>query len=254
MQKSDCETFGFLLNGITKEQLAVANKMRSCGQFLTPDICTNTRGAMYQKKMTDTESDFAVFGGKQIGRYEIDDSVKGFISAIDADDEKGKINDRGILVQNIVAQIMNPVPHVKIIATLPKLFDFQNSVILDTVNQLIVGDKYTPEALLAILNTPLVSWYVYMFIFGKAIRTMHFDEPVTSRIPIPSATGQEQAALAKLADAMMSAKKQLAAGSAVSAADKQMIEQRIALIDRQINAAVYKLYGLSAQDIAVVEM
>lgn len=45
---------------------------------------------------------------------------------------------------------------------------------------------------------------------------------------------------------------QLAAFSG-SDADRSLLEQRVSLIDSQINALVYKLYGLTAEEIAVVE-
>ena len=51
---------------------------------------------------------------------------------------------------------------------------------------------------------------------------------------------------------MNGAKKQLAEFKG-SAADREMLEQRIAMIDKQINALVYALYALSAKEIAVIE-
>ena len=70
-------------------------------------------------------------------------------------------------------------------------------------------------------------------------------------IPIPSATSDQQAQLAKLADQMIDAKQKLAA--AKSDSDKKLLEQRVELIDFQINSVVYKLYGLTDDEIKVVE-
>ena len=50
---------------------------------------------------------------------------------------------------------------------------------------------------------------------------------------------------------MIEAKQKLAA--AKSDSDKKLLEQRVELIDSQINSAVYKLYGLTDDEIKVVE-
>ena len=50
---------------------------------------------------------------------------------------------------------------------------------------------------------------------------------------------------------MLAAHTQLA--SAKSDADKKTLQQRIAILNAQINAQVYALYGLSSEEIAVVE-
>ena len=50
---------------------------------------------------------------------------------------------------------------------------------------------------------------------------------------------------------MLDAHRQL--GLAKSEADKAMLAQRIDILDAQINALVYSLYGLTKEEIAVVE-
>ena len=38
--------------------------------------------------------------------------------------------------------------------------------------------------LLALLHSKLINWYVYRFIYAKAIRTIHFDAPASDKIPV----------------------------------------------------------------------
>ncbi|MBO4729532.1 MAG: hypothetical protein J5631_14020 [Spirochaetaceae bacterium] len=52
---------------------------------------------------------------------------------------------------------------------------------------------------------------------------------------------------------MIATKQQLASAGTISDADKKLLEQRIQILDTQINTAVYKLYGLTPEEIAVVE-
>lgn len=45
-------------------------------------------------------------------------------------------------------------------------------------------NNYPIEIIWTLINSKLINWYSYKFIFGKAIRTMQFDNPTTSKIPI----------------------------------------------------------------------
>jgi len=98
--------------------------------------------------------------------------------------KKAFIKSNGVLVQNIVAHIENPTDHIRIIATVLPSELQSRSVILDTVNQLAVAQPFSPLFVAAILNSKLINWFIYRFIFARAIRTMHFDAPVTDRIPL----------------------------------------------------------------------
>ena len=56
----------------------------------------------------------------------------------------------------------------------------------------------------------------------------------------------------KLVDQMLAAQEQLS-GSALSDSDKKFLQQRVDVLDKQINAVVYGLYGLTADEVKVVE-
>ena len=123
------------------------------------------------------------------------------------DDEKCVIKINSILVQNIVAHIENPVDHIKITACIPEIMNF---AIVDTINQIIFNKDTTNKAFWCLLNSNLINWYSYRFIFGKAIRTMHFDNAVTKRIPIPNNFDLlQQQPFIKKADLMLSLNSEL---------------------------------------------
>lgn len=204
IDKRLCSNFGFYLNGVSDSEIDIAQKMLSCGTTIK-DFATNQRGALYQKFITNEKSEYIVYGGKQIGRY-IAKEAKGYLQAQYATDEKGSIKPNSVLAQNIIAFIENPYPHIKIIAN---ICEEENIVIVDTVNQLCVNEHNSNKYILALLNSKLVSWYVYRFIFGLAIRTMHFDNGVTDRIPIPECTDQQP--FIDLADRMLSLNRELQA-------------------------------------------
>ncbi|MBU4024474.1 restriction endonuclease subunit M, partial [bacterium] len=140
-----------------------------------------------------------------IDRYMIR-SFKGQIDKKDIPKEQSYINNNSVLVQNLVAHIENPIDHIKIICTIPQ--DVQ-CVIIDTINQITMDEDYPKEYIWILLNSNLINWYVYRFIYAKAIRTMHFDSPITSRIPIKKINFVIQHEFIQKADKMLELNKNL---------------------------------------------
>jgi hypothetical protein len=116
-------------------------------------------------------------------------------------------------------------------------FDF---VITDTLNQITISAEYSRYFIWALLNSTVVNWYAYFFIFGKAIRTMHFDNVVTDRIPIPKISRAEQQPIESLVAQILAAKQANPAAA-------------VNRLEAEIDALVYRLYGLTEEEIAVVE-
>lgn len=162
--------------------------------------------------------------------------MKGYIDNVNLISEKAKINVNSILVQNIIAHITKPHDHIKIIACIPSR---QDVVIVDTINQItITSNDFSNKFIWSLLNSKLLNWYSYLFIFAKAIRTMHFDNTVTERIPIPKISSKQQQPFITLVDKILADKK---TGNDTSA------------LEREIDVLVYGLYGLSEEEIAIVE-
>lgn len=86
---------------------------------------------------------------------------------------------------------------------------------------------------------------------------MHFDSPVSNKIPlrvIDFNNPADKAAhdkIVSLVEQMLEAKKQLQ--TARSDKDKEYYQNRCSAIDRQIDALIYELYGLTADEIKIVE-
>ena len=98
--------------------------------------------------------------------------------------------------QKIIAHIQNPKPHIKITATVDQTGDILS---VDTViNTVLTDENFSPIFVSAILNSVLINWYAYKFIFSSAIRTMTFDEYYVGKIPIPTATVEEQQPIIEL--------------------------------------------------------
>ncbi len=178
IDKNECTMFEFLISGLERNEITVGQKIHAKSEKLGKYI-TNNRGCMLQNKIREN-GEVKVIGGAQIQRYYITKELKGYLNARDINDNKAYIQKNSILAQNIVAHVENPVDHLKITATIPHNARF---IVLDTINQITVN-MIDPYYILGFLNSKILNWYVYRFIFAKAIRTMHFDSTVTDRIPI----------------------------------------------------------------------
>jgi len=114
-----------------------------------------------------------------------------------------------------------------------------------------------PAFLLGLLDSKLMSWYVYRFLFARAIRTMHLDAPITDRIPVPCLSVSQPAdkvrhdRMVALVERMLELHKQQAA--ARTPADRELYARQIQATDKEIDALVYELYGLTEEEIRVVE-
>ncbi len=255
INKSLCEDFNFILNGVSNIEINIGLRIKANNISLN-DYIINQRGCIYQNKIKEN-GDYFVLGGKQIHKYRIDkEAIKGMLNRDIIKDNKAFIKDKSILVQRIVAHIRKPKPRIIIIASIPD-FDTENYVIVDTINQLENKSNLSSKFFLGILNSNLISWYAYRFIFANAIRTMQFDNPTTSKIPIPKINFQNETEklshdrIVSLVDQMLEAKKQL--HNAKTERDKTYYENKCDDLDHAIDSEVYKLYGLTEDDIKIIE-
>ncbi len=244
INKITAKQFGFFLNGVADEEIAIAEKMIK-NSIMLNSIATNQRGAMLQKEVGEN-GEIEVLGGAQISRRGIR-GIKGKIAKNLINDEKAYIKPDSILAQRIVAHIEKPTDHIKITATLP---GDERQIIVDTINQITIKEKnYSPLFICILLNSKIVNWFAYRFIFGKAIRTMQFDNPTTGRMPIPKNSSSEIIKMTKLQSDLYGKLK-----NSIENSDQwHKLQDEIAKTDRKIDEEVYKLYGLTEEEIKVVE-
>ncbi len=241
VNKSLVKEFSFILNGITEKEISIASKIRKSGKFLN-DVATNTRGDALQKFIDEDEGHYYVIGGAEINEYGIK-SFKGLIDESNIVSEKGYIRNNSLLAQNIVAHIKNPFEHIKITACIP--INTTDYLITDTINQIVITDKsYSQKFIWALLKSNIVNWFTYYFILGKAIRTIHFDSPITARIPIPTAGESDKLAIDKVVSYVLYLTEQLkdvptiGKGLEQASADKVMTQY----FEKIIDAMVFELY------------
>lgn len=128
---------------------------------------------------------------------------KTFVDTSEIELESEKIQEIAkpkIVSQRIVAHILNPKDHIIIMSTL----DEEGLLNVDTVENTIMTDKkFNLRYVLGWMNSKLVSWYAYNFIFNKAVRTMDFDDYYVAKVPILQADEATQDKIAKLVDKLL---------------------------------------------------
>jgi hypothetical protein len=252
-----CTEFGLILNGLTEQEIEIGLKIKRNSKVLN-DFVENRRGAMLQSEVSN-KGNLSVLGGKQINRYYVEtDKVKGKIFTKYVTDEKAWIVNNSVLVQNIVAHIVHPYPHILITACPSSEIETPSKfILLDTINQLTMKERYEPKFVSALLNSRLLSWYVYRFVFAHAIRTMHFDSTTTAKIPFPDIdlSKKENKAkhdkIVKLVDRMLVLRKKERVNLEI--VSHKVYHRQVVAIDAEIDRLVYELYGLTAKEIAIIE-
>ena len=185
------------------------------------------------------------YTGKDIQRYSLAEAKLFFLN------EPEKVKAGGSWDMNIhhakkivIRQIGAPEPVIA--------YDDKGIATLNTMYSVVIREKqFVDFYVLSILNSKFIKHYWLEHFADNKDLFPKIKGYQLKELPIPSATPDQQAGLAKLADQMMETKQKLAA--AKSDSDKKLLEQRVELIDSQINSAVYKLYGLTDDEIKVVE-
>jgi hypothetical protein len=105
---------------------------------------------------------------------------------------------------------------------------------------------------LGLLNSRLLSWvYVNSSMIAQKDDFPQVHISALSALPIPGGDRITRDRVVKLVDAMLSLQKQLQA--ARSTAQREVIQRQIDATDAEIDRLVYDLYGLTAEEIAIVE-
>jgi len=105
--------------------------------------------------------------------------------------------------------------------------------------------------ILCILNSKLIKNYWSTTYSDNKLLFPKIKGYQLKELPIKKIPLQEQTPLIRLAEQMFDAHDQL--NSAISDSDKKFLQQRVDILDKQINTVVYGLYGLKADDVKTVE-
>ncbi len=168
---------------------------------------------------------------------------------------KGKIakeylklyQDHKIVSQKIVAHVQNPYPHI--IITI--FYDDAGRLINDTCVEIkVLNKKLDKRFLLAYYQSTFCNWYAYNLVYNRAIRTMDFIDYYITQIPIPKCVIENPDQQKTIID---TANQILAITKDDDYPLNQTKQARVNELKHQVDQMVNKLYGLTPEEIAVVE-
>lgn len=154
----------------------------------------------------------------------------------------------------------------------PKIFDAKEKIIIrqtsDRIIATIIGkdiicrnnlhilisNKISHQFILGILNSKLTDFYYYQINPEQGEVLAEVKKIHVEQLPIPKINKSNQEthdSIVKLVEQMLASKKQQQ--TAVTERDKSYLEEKCNNLDNQINELVYELYGLSDEEIKIVE-
>ena len=124
---------------------------------------------------------------------------------------------------------------------------FNNS---DSNAFIVKEEPFLLKYILVLLNSKLHNWFYGFIGKPKGNSREYFNKPL-AEIPIKAISLEDQAPFIKLADQMLETQGRLQ--QALSGDAKKLLKQRAAILDKQIDNAVYKLYNLTEDEVKIVE-
>jgi hypothetical protein len=226
-----------LFFGIPKGSLSIVNKLLNNTELVTEFYdCWYGKGGKTPKINLKGQG-VRVLKGKEVQRYYIRDSEQIWYLSWDELNEKDveRSNAEKVVVQDIVAHLKNPNPHIKLTGAL----ETNNSFCFNTVMCFSTKSEMSNEFLLGIINSKIMSFFYYYFIFNQAIRTMHFMPGYSDKIPLVYNEAINEK-VTSIVSEILKAKKQ------DPEADTQQLEVKI-------DHLVYKLYELTYDEVLIVD-
>jgi type I restriction-modification system DNA methylase subunit len=241
-------TDSIILHG-SREDFEIFKKMNESGEYLSK-ISETKRGLPLQKYLIRKKTQYPVVKGKTISRFNfrlMDEYLPKDI--VDKNNEKVSfLRQPKIVSQRIVAHVTKPKDHIIIMSAL----DNQGWLNVDTVENTILTDEhYSLEFLLCLLNSKLISWYAYRYIFSKAIRTMDLDNYYVGKIPLPRGKTDNTSFVA-LGNKMSALCERLQHLNKLTD-EKSKLEKEKNKTNAEIDELVYETYGLTDAEKEIIE-
>ena len=182
-----------------------------------------------------TSGDLAILRGINISQFALKDKVQYVAYQRSEFNKYRKQLERllkpKIMGQRLIAQTGN---HMKLIATIDSKGEFLE---VDTVNNVILKDNsFDLKYILAIINSKLASYYIYNFVFNRAVRTVDFK--YVSELPIKLVSRSKQDKLIELVDKILKENPD----------SKEAREVR-----EKIDKEVYSIYDLTQKQVKIIE-
>ncbi|WP_428938701.1 Eco57I restriction-modification methylase domain-containing protein [Fontivita pretiosa] len=175
------QRFGIIPTGLTERDTQIVAAMLRNSDRLLDRICATQRGTGLQSLVV-TDGTIPVLAGRDIADFELRPIERFITEDILARAPVRLTQGPTAVFQNIVAHITRPENHIKLTGCVVT----DRVACLDTVNLVTpLSSDVSPWAIAAFLMSDIVNWFVYVCIYNRAVRTMHFDGYFLRKIPVP---------------------------------------------------------------------
>jgi len=233
-----------LLTGQTVEEMKLIKKIIGRCHCKWVDYVSMERGLNWQSQVRKKQGTVPIHRGAQLSPYFLDKATD-FI-----DLEKFRRSEYQyqlrpkILNQLALAHVQNPYPHFYLQAAL----DLENRLVFETISCTFMMDSSVSiRFLLAINNSKLFAWLLYKFVYSNAIRSTRYDEQYIGKVPCPDFGKINQKPIIHLVDQI------LAIGEGEHYHSDPTKQASVKELERRIDQLVYGVYGLTPEEVGVVE-
>ncbi len=182
--KEKCEVNSILLRDISDMQIGLGiQKLKKGGVFT-------------ERKTKDS---LIVLSGKDIQRYHLRNCLYFNEHHKDLEKYQGRIIKppiKKIVAQRIVAHIRD---HIKITATIEETSSLSFNTVLEVFPDNVDDIFY----ILGIVNSNLISYYLYKYVYNNAIRSMDFYPAYAGKMPIFKATNSQKEKISEIVKKLM---------------------------------------------------
>lgn len=124
----------------------------------------------------------------------------------------------------------------------------------DKTVTLIWNSKISLKYLLGLLNSKLISWFAHRYLWNRSQLTMEFMYSYARNFPVRASFEENQKdKIVYLVNKMFSFNNRLNEIGEIRTDEKERLEKEIKETDAQIDKEVYELYGLTDEEIRIVE-
>jgi hypothetical protein len=230
--------YNVLLAGQTAEEIQVIDKVLKNNNQIWGQYVSIERGLNWQSKAVKNKGKTPIYRGAQLDKFVLN-TPSDFINLENFSINEFKYQQKPkILNQLAIAHVINPYPHFFLQAGL----DQDGSVLVyETIScTFITHTNLNILFALGLNNSKMFAWLLYKFVFSNAIRSTRYDGQYVGKIPIPRIEDVDQSVIIKQVNQILDIK------------NKNPNVDTTAL-EAEIDRNVYKLYGLSDDEIAIVE-
>jgi len=234
---------------ITEENYSIFEKILKNSSCLK-DIAQVNWGGLVAKHLTETKTTDSIpcIRGREVQRYNF--TSKYFIKKKNID-ETYYVTGEKLIFQRIVCRygekIIANYRNARIVGTWVNDDNYDDKTVT-----LIWNSKVNLKFLLGFFNSKLINWFAHRYIWNRSQLTMEFMYEYAKSFPIRLPDKKQESYITSLVDQMLMLQKKLHEGKP-QGNEKERLEQQIKNIDYEIDQEVYNLYGLTKEEIRIVE-